>query len=79
MATKVVHTVRFEGNAGAGLSTLEGLSKQKPHSWLPFDEIRSEKRATVTPRQASWLSSQVAKRAEGTSLILTAVPATPAA
>jgi hypothetical protein len=77
MAAKVAHSMKIEGNAAAVVAKLDELSKLPPHKWLPIDELKTEKRATMTPRQAAWLEAQVAKKVTGSTIVFTALPAAP--
>jgi hypothetical protein len=55
------------------VNLLADLAKQPAHKWIPIEEIRGEETATVTPRQANWLQSQIAKKLHGVRVEFLAV------
>lgn len=77
MAAKLAHSFVIAGNSAAVIAKLEELSKLPPHKWLPIDEMKSDKAATITPRQADWMSAQVAKKVAGSTITFTAKPTPP--
>ncbi len=77
MAAKVAYSFVITGNRDSVLGKLDELAKLPPHKWLPIDEMRTSKEATITPRQADWMSAQVAKKVAGATIVFTAKPVAP--
>ena len=75
MAPKVEHKYAVAGGAKSNvLDFLAELQAMPQHKWIPIEEMTESNRATLTPRQATWIETQVAKRVEGRTIELTAVP-----
>lgn len=77
MAAKLSHTFAITGSKDAVVARLEELSKLAPHKWLPIDEMKSDRTATITPRQADWMSAQIAKKVAGSTLNFAVKPTPP--
>lgn len=75
MAAKLTYEIEFVGDENAVSKLVEEFSKMPAHKWIPFDQIRDEGLATITPRQADWLSKQVSKKVKGSNLTYTLVEA----
>lgn len=77
MAAKLAHSFVIAGNKDATLAKLEELSKLPPHKWLPIEEMKTDRTATCTPRQADWMAAQIAKKVAGSTIAFTAKPTPP--
>lgn len=50
------------------LELLAELQALPQHKWIPIEEMQGSTQATMTPRQADWVATQVAKKVEGAEI-----------
>jgi hypothetical protein len=75
MAAKASYKFKIVGDEKNVLRNIGELAALKPHKWIPYEEINTDKQATLTPRQADWLSIQIAKRVKGSTITFAVAPA----
>lgn len=68
MAAKLTFVLDIAGNEEAVDAFVGGLAALPAHKWIPLSQIREDGQATMTPRQADWLSKQVSKKVKGSSI-----------
>lgn len=73
MAAKLTFELEIAGNEDAVDAFVGGLAALPAHKWIPLSQIREEGQATLTPRQADWLSKQVSRKVKGSSVAFTPV------
>lgn len=73
MAAKMTFEFEIAGNEDAVNAFVDGLAALPAHKWIPLSQIREEGQATLTNRQADWLSKQVSKKVKGSSIAFTPI------
>lgn len=76
MAAKVLHSYAVSPKTRKSnvLEFLAGLQEKPQHRWIPIEEMQGSTQATLTPRQANWLATQVERRVENAEISFELVP-----
>ena len=62
MTAKLTHAYKVAGTKKEVLGLLTELQAAPQHRWIPVEEMSTSNQATVTARQAGWLSAIVSRK-----------------